>query len=198
MTATLPTGPRVRALVTGGDPDVRLGLIPGNEAFKSDPNRAEPDLDFAAAVYVERVASALIARHDTLFKHLRALKVEYLWRYAGGKSGGKATLGKCVRPSGLPKYYSEADFIVWLAADNCRAAFLDAYQLEALIFHELLHAAVTEKGKTAVAPHDAEVFIRGIEEYGLWMRDLAAVGRAVQGLQLPLFAAGEEGRRAAD
>ncbi len=183
--------PAARVLVTGGDPDQRGGLIPGDEAFEGNPDLGQPDRDFVVARYVERVAAALIARHQGRFRHLRDRKIEYLWRREGGQSKGKATLGRCERPGKLPKYYSEADFIVWLAADNCRAARLDAFQIEALICHELLHAGETEKGKTTIAPHDFEGFIFEIEHYGLWMRDLEPLGRAVQGLQLPLFAAGE-------
>ncbi len=201
MSATLLTGPRVRALVTGGDPDERYP-VPSKDRFVVDAwwdtlhgDDEEPERhDFIAAADVERIAAGLIGRHDATFRHLGELGVAYRWKRAGGASGGKATLGKCVKTSGLVKHFGGVAFVIWLAADHCRRLRLTRWQVEALVYRELLHTDRDDKGKPTVAPCDFQGFAKEIEHYGLWQPDLALAGRAIQGLQLPLFTLGEGDR----
>ncbi len=192
MTATLLTGPKQRALVTGGDPDKPFPVPQEDDFLPEDADLVggDPDCDdFSRAPELLRIGDALIARHETLFKPLRGLHVAYLWKRAGGTTAGKATLGRCVKASGLARHFSKADAIVWLAADHCRAARLSAYQVEALLFRELLRLHVDEDGKVRVVGYDFAGFNREIVEYGLWQRELVDAGRAIQQLQLPLFGA---------
>lgn len=192
-------------LLTGGDPDEQYPA-PSNDRFLVDDwwdtphgdDKEPPRHDFIAAADVERIAAALIARHDATFKHLGELAVAYRWKREGGDAGGKATLGKCVKTAGLVKHFGGVDFVIWLAADHCRSLRLTRWQVEALVYHELLHTERDEKGKPIVIPHDFAGFAKEIEHYGLWQPDLVLAGCAIQHLQLPLFMPGEEGRRAAD
>ncbi len=59
-------------------------------------------------------------------------QVRYLWKARGGRSGGKAVYGKCVKVSGLAAFLADgADYIVWLGADVVDAAGLTRWQVEA-------------------------------------------------------------------
>lgn len=192
MTATIERAARLvyeparRRLIGGGIPDGQY-YVPTLDRFKSDPGLADPDLDFVEAPDVEAIAVELIAEHAR-FAHLAGRRVAYRWKRTGGKAGGKLTLGKCVKPSGLLRDETRADWFIWLAADNCLG--LTNWQIEALVFHELLHADEDEHGKRQLRPHDFEGFGPEIEHYGLWDAGLREAGRAVQALQLPLFDGG--------
>ena len=189
--ATLITGPPRRELVTSGDP-YALYPVPQEERFRGKPELAEPDRDYIPAPDLRRIAAALIAKHPGLFRHLGEgqLQVAYRWKRSGGTSGGRATLGKCAKVSGAAKAFKEAAdvaFLIWLAAEECRLGRRTAYQVEALLFHQLMHTAAND-GKPATDPHDFEGFAKEVEIYGLWDEDLHRLGRAIQHLQLPLFA----------
>lgn len=193
--ATILNQTTARRLITGGNPAAPAG--PPNEEdfvprawldafpYRTPDDDDAPHDDYLPAPEVATIAHALIGEHRALFKHLDEVEIDFRWKRRGGSSAGKVTLGKCIKVSGLTKVYTTATWTIWLAADHCLT--LDAYQLEALIFHELLHAEEDEDGKPTIAPHDFEGFGKEIEHYGLWKRDLVLAGRAVQSQQLPLF-----------
>ncbi|MCC7369669.1 MAG: hypothetical protein IT306_14665 [Chloroflexi bacterium] len=154
------------------------------------------EADFEISGALANRARVLISRHPEHLDHLRRLSVTYLWKRQGGKSKGRATFGKCSKPSGLLKHFSEAHFVVWLAADHCRAAGYGDREIEALLFHEMLHTAVSEVdentgrgGGPALVPHDLEVFRAEVEVYGLWAPELQEVAPAFR--QASLFATEE-------
>lgn len=167
---------RIRTLILGGDPDERFNVP------------AEPDFDaqggeFIEAQGCEKIGEALIQSRDS-FASLRDAHVLYLWKRKG-TTKPKMVLGRCNRPSGLLGYYSQADFIIWFAANNCRDNGITRWQMEALIFHELKHAKM-EDGVAVLVPHDCEVFAEEIDRYGLWKRDLQPIAAAVSNaLTLP-------------
>lgn len=173
------TEQRARTLVTGGNPD-KLFPVPPEEAFAE----VEGPVEYIEAPDVERVAAALIGTCSE-FSHLRERALVYLWRAEGGKTKGKATLGKCAKPSGLLKHFAEADFMVWLAADHVRGMQFSAWQVEALVYHELLHAGATDKGEPVLWPHDFEGFRPEVSRYGAWKPDLAEAAKSFQP-RLPL------------
>lgn len=194
MTATAaPT--TARRLVTGGNPDALAGppteedFVPrawlDADARRTPEDDAAPHDDYRPAPDVQHVAETLIAKHHR-FRHLRDVRLDYRWKRRGGATAGKATLGKCVKASGLVKDYTDATWIVWLAADHALA--LDAFQLEALIFHQLLHAETDEEGeKPTLAGHEFEGFRAELEEYGLWSGSARHIAPAFRQAALPLF-----------
>ncbi len=196
MTATMyQTG---RRLITGGDPD-RHFLVPGDDEFvlrdwlDEDPDRTPddddaPHVDFLPAPEIASVGAALLGEH---FRTLVNVAIDYRWKRRGGQGGGRATLGKCMKVAGLTKHYAAVDFVIWLAADNLRDMRATAYQIEALTFHELMHADIDEKSSPVIHPHDFEGFAKEIEQYGLWKSDAVLMGRAFGAVQLPLFAGGK-------
>lgn len=145
------------------------------------------DFDFGTAEFkpdkaLKALAGTLIDRHPDL-AHVKMLDVRFMWKRKGGESGGKAVYGKCVKPGGLLRHaLSAADFVIWLAADQCQG--FTRHQVEALLYHELCHIGRDEDGKRSLVPHDVEAFASEVREYGLWMSDLRTFGKAVRQLAL--------------
>lgn len=150
--------------------------------------------DFLDAPEVRDIARQLIDAYPSRFGVIRNLRMVYYWKRDGGKSEGKPVYGKCVKVPPLARALSveedadekiPADFVIWLAADHINAALFSRFQLEALIYHELCHVDVSEKGKPALLPHDFEGFKSEILEYGDWKEDLQHARDAFT--QLPLW-----------
>jgi hypothetical protein len=151
--------------------------------------------EFLPAPAIAEIGDALIAKWPEL-GGLEDLTIKYEWKKKGGTKGGKATLGKCSKVSGLTAYYSDADFVIWIAADNCRETKITVGQMEALVFHELKHIEVTEDEETgelgyAVRPHDVEMFYDEVIRYGLWKHDLKGADEVFAQARLDLNGEGE-------
>lgn len=106
----------------------------------------------------------------------KALTVHFAWKRLGGASGGNSILGKCVPVKGLTKHFAgDVDFVIWLAADHCADFGFDDRQVEALVFHELMHIEVLEEGNYRTRGHDCELFISELERYGAWKPGMQAL-----------------------
>ena len=170
-----------------------LPLVPDAESSEPYPvpaldtfvDESEQELEFLPAADLEALAQELIKKHRGVLYGLRDLRIHCLWKRQGGESGGSPVYGACQKANALLRYWADSDFIVWLAADNIEAADYSRFQVEACLFHQLMHIEVDEKGKRHVRPHDAELFLAEFSRYGFWDQRLEQVGRAVQ--QLPLF-----------
>lgn len=139
--------------------------------------------DFLPSPPMADLAETLIARYEYLRSDTKDLTIKYLWKAKGGAKGGKAVMGKCVKPSGLAGYYAGADFVIWLAADHAWAYELKDEQIEALLFHELLHIGkeATDNGPVYyVRPHDFEGFKAEIHEYGFWLPEIKEIANVFQ------------------
>lgn len=156
---------------------------PAAEAFKDD----DETIPFLPAPELEERMHDLIERCNEL-AFLDSLSIGVLWKASGGKSGGRLTLGKCVRPSGLLAFYSELDFVIWLAADHVReygGVGLTESQVEALLYHELSHIGWDDdKDAPVVRGHDFAEFRQVVARYGLWLDDAKAMDQVFQQLRL--------------
>lgn len=163
-------------------------LVPQEALFKGEKGE---DLDFIPAPDLEKIAQELIGRHPR-FAEIESLDIAYLWKRKGGSSKGRATLGRTQKTAGLLKHFSEFDFVIWLARDHAYEFGLTNKQVEAAVFHELLHVFYDpEDGGISLIGHDYEGFVAEIEEYGLWKRDLKLAGEAIgKQLSLPLYGEG--------
>ena len=175
-----------RALATGGIAEARAA-IPGESRFV---DRDGVQTDYLAGPDIARIANALINTDDDL-AFLEGVKIHYLWRRKGRKKAARAVLGTCQKLSGLARFgLGGGEFLIILDAENCEELGLSAWQLEALIYHELNHIAPPEEDEAAAGPtlvgHDAELFNAEIRRYGLWKSDLRITSKAFD--DLPLFA----------
>lgn len=154
------------------------------------PDEGEFDGDFLSSVPLNDLAEELISQYGEL-AHLADLRLRVYWEKQGGAKAGKAVLGKCTKPSGLLLYFSDLDFVIWLAADHCRDWNFTDHQLEALLYHELCHAGMEldkdEQPKYVILPHEVEMFTSEVERYGLWMDDLTRAKYAFDQVALPGF-----------
>lgn len=164
---------RQRVLITGGDPDARY-LVPEEDLF--DAERAG---GFLVAPDLEAIGRALAGRYIA-FGHLRDMVVTYLWREKGGKSHGRETLGACQKPTGLLRHFSGSDFVIWLAADHLREREAKAYEVEAIVFHELLHTGSNDDGDPVLIGHEWEGFGAEIEQYGVVATGASYLASAMQ------------------
>lgn len=155
----------------------RLTLVTEGSARERYPAPEEDDFNgdqYKRAQDLEEIIAALLTarRDDFYFLTAPGVSVMVYWKAKGGVGGGKATLGKCAKPSGLLAHITNADYLIWLAADHCRALKLTRFQIEALLYHELLHTGVDDRDKTYVRKHDFEGFMRELELYGPWKADI--------------------------
>lgn len=139
------SAPEKKRLVTGnGDPDAPYAKIPPKKTFE------ELDADFVEAPDLQEIIDALLLTHESLFGPLAELEIKALWKAEGGTKSGNMTLGKCMKLSGLARYFGDCDFVIWLAADWLRELNAGepatALQVEGMCFHELKHCATTDKG----------------------------------------------------
>lgn len=172
------------SLVTEGDPN-EVYPAPDDVDFldEDDPERI---LDFKPGRDLEPIGAALIEAHPELFRRHGDYAIRYLWKREGGSKNGTAVLGTCRKASGLVKYWADCDFIITLAADHVRMRQFSRWQLEALLFHEMLHIAYDfDTQKPVLRAHDFEGFTDELRHYGLWRGDFQAIGRVVR--QLPMF-----------
>lgn len=184
-TPDAPGTETARRLLTGGDPDAKASLPPERRFRDKGGYR----VDFCRAPEVEEIAERLIW-HYPEFVHLRGLRIAYLWRRKKQAKGGKLVLGTCSSLSGIPQAFLEADWAVTIGAESCRETKLTAYQLEALVYHELSHIAPPDEDDPESVPtlcgHDAELFLSEIRRYGLWEASLKQTRDTFA--DLPLFA----------
>ena len=180
-----------RELVTGGDPDAPFP-IPDESMFFDQRTRGF--VDFIADESLDRIGRALISR-KLAFLDDGEFTIEFRWKRRGGVSKGNAFLGNCVRLSGAARHYAGVHMLVYLAADHLGSWNYTAWQVEALIYHELLKIDRQEKwskpdkttGKNYKLPTVYSVlgpefsgFYQEIREYGLWQTQLAQLADVMQ------------------
>lgn len=163
-----------------------------------DDKFAEAEDEFIPAPELELIGKALIDKYENDFGRIYDANILYLWKQKGGASGGQSTLGKCIRPTGLAKHFAtktddgfseKVDFVVWVAADHARTHQITLRQMNALIFHELMHTDWDE-GKFVIKTHEFEGFAREIEEFGMWKNSIKKIAEAcetVKDVQMGLF-----------
>lgn len=132
-----------------------------------------------ATAEVTPLAEGLIRKYHP---DLAGVHVEYVWRSVAQVRGGRATLGKARKLTGLPAFTAKAGpqefFVIELARDEWQQ--LTLVQRLALVDHELCHCTVNEDGKLVLLPHDLEEFNEVVRRHGLWRTDLQAFGRATE------------------
>lgn len=145
--------------------------------------------DYMLDERLELLAEILIEHCDELkFIGKLDFKVIYLWKRAGGASSGRSILGKCIKLSGLVKYFGEADYVIWLAADHCHQIHSDFLtkrrgqdlNFAALMYHELRHVDKDDKDQPATQGHEFEGFANEIERFGIWREDMKPIAAAFQ------------------
>lgn len=126
----------------------------------------------------------LIHKHDDLH-WLDGFTVRFLWKEKGGQSSGQLRLGKCILTSGLARFFGACDYVIWIAADHVRRTEMSHEQIEALLYHELLHCEMvtdddSDEVRAGVRGHDVETFYAEVAKYGLWRPSLSQMQQVMQ------------------
>lgn len=124
---------------------------------------------------------------------IRAARIALAW-CTSWKSDvdGRLVLGKCRKASDLDRELHEFDFVILLNAEWWQHADVKDHQREALLDHEVSHAApkLDEDGEQVederdrkvwrIRKHDIEEFSGVVERHGLYKRDLEVFAVALR------------------
>jgi hypothetical protein len=159
--------------------------VPNDDAFEGG--------EFLEAPELAKIAKDLIFEFPGDFPRHDMAKIDYLWRMKGGMKDGGAQLGMCQRTPAIATYYSETEFTVWVAADNCRLAKITPGEMRALVFDLLYHIEYNaEKDKFKIRAPDVSTFMRTVEVMGPWNRTLRRAQKAFSQAPLPLYSRPDE------
>lgn len=151
------------AMTTATRPAVHV-RVPTSEQFEG--------AEFMPAPELSGLFDQLVRDYPETHGHLQWIDVKVLWKAKGGKSQGKSRLGYCAKTSGLAKFFADADFVIWLAADVVLEREMTDSQIRAAVSHEMRHIGWEEDedgpGKAVIVGHDAELFLSEIRELGAW------------------------------
>jgi hypothetical protein len=162
----------------------QVSRIPNDDAFEGQ--------EFLEATEIEAMAAELARFHPDDFPHFEAIRIGYLWHERCGMKDGGAQLGFCQRTPVIGVYYADTEFTVWVETDNCRLVRITPEQMTALIFDLSYHIQYNEdKDRFRIRSPEVRTFLRMVQLFGPWHRDLRRVRSAFAQAPLPLFAAGK-------
>lgn len=154
----------------------------------------DPTDESGRAIYA-RLEQLVAAHHDDLRDARFALAWNTAWK---PDVDGRCTLGMCKRASDLDRELVAFDFVIILRREFWDSPNVGEVQRNALLDHELSHAAVAcdkdgepkvdERGRTVyrLRKHDIEEFGAVVARWGLYKRDLEWFVRQVPPLPKPL------------
>lgn len=130
---------------------------------------------------------------DTHHEEVAQARIALAWCTSWkADADGVVTIGKCKKASELDRELAAYDFIILLSKAFWTDPSVSDHQREALLDHELCHAAVKvgvdgepevdERGRTLyrLRKHDLEEFAVVVERHGLYKRDLAKFAGALR------------------
>ena len=163
-----------RRLVTGGDPGA---LYPVPRDWGEEEFQLAPDLEI--------IGGMLIASCPDL-AHLHGATVKFQWQRKGQTKAGAVVRGVCQKPSGNLRFWSEADFLVVIAADHLVNEHFTRWQVEALVHETLCYADWDPKtDKPAVRGPEWSGFRANVLAYGEWRDELVEAADVFKQASLP-------------
>lgn len=148
-----------------------------------EETKFQPGAEYTEAPDLEVIAGDLIEKYP-MFMFLQGANIIYRWKRNGGKDSGLVTLGRTKRVTGELKHETGAVYYIWLAADHLRELQFMHYQVEGVMFHELKHCRIDEKGKFVLSPHDFEGFHDELRYYGPYIQSLQNMTQAMRQMSL--------------
>jgi len=136
-----------------------------------------------------RLDKLVEAHHDDIRDARIALAWCTSWR---ADADGRQTLGRCKKATALDRELMDWDFVILLQQEFWQSEAVTDEQRDALLDHELCHAAVKEdpysndplrddRGRIVyrIRKHDLEEFAAIAARYGTWKRDLELFAQAL-------------------
>ncbi|MBQ2641295.1 MAG: hypothetical protein IJG15_04780 [Lachnospiraceae bacterium] len=135
-----------------------------------------------APEYARRAEQVMQKHPDVAWIRDMGIRIGFLRSDREKKSHGRPVLGECIKVNDLQKALIPYDFLIVIYEVNTE--YLVEWQIDVLIYHELLHVGINNKGDTyVIRPHDLQEFEAIARRYGIdWAdpdRENAAEG--VQG-----------------
>ncbi len=136
-------------------------------------------MEYVMSPEMKVIADKVIAENDEL-AHLRGGSVRIGYQIGSGqrKHGDMFVFGDCTKATAKTKAFSNVDFVITFYAPNVEN--LKGWQLERLMFHELLHIGYAGEDALSINPHDIGDFRACIEKWGIdWLGtgDVEHVGK---------------------
>lgn len=121
----------------------------------------------------QKIAEKVMDEHQDLQWIRKAeIRICYMASDAVKRRGQRLVAGECIKVRDIYRPLVPYEFLIVIYEDS--TAGMSEEQLEILMYHELLHIGIDEKGeevKYIVNPHDVEDFRAVIDQYGLdWSR----------------------------
>lgn len=142
--------------------------------------------DFGSGEYVEapdlQAMAVLLINQDAALSAAADWDIAYLWKKEGGKAGDQPRMADVIKPSGLLRYATQDDFMVWLAADHC--AKMTRNEIEQIVFRQLLRVGKTKDGDRTLRDYEFRGFIAELRKYGHNARELGPVAEALSQMGL--------------
>lgn len=117
---------------------------------------------------LEQIAKVVLKKYSEL-EGLREsdCRIGYQWSDGNRKKGEADVYADTTKVNTKVKEFSECDFVITFY-DICRE--LETWQLERIMFHELLHVGYSGSGECKVNNHDIEDFRLCISKWGMeWL-----------------------------
>ena len=92
------------------------------------------------------------------------IKIAFLESDKKKKSRGNLVFGECEKVVDKNKWAIPYDFTITIFKPNI--SHFSEEQIRILLFHELLHIGISDKGKLSIVPHDLEDFKLIIDKFG--------------------------------
>lgn len=146
--------------------------VPADEVF------AEAGSEYLEAPELEAIGKALIDG-DFELGALVNREVLYFWKHTSGTSRGKGIMGRLEVPGQLFRKYKPASYVLWISADRVRKENYTPMQMQAQVYHLLLHAEIKMNGKAGLTGPTILAFPEEIEKFGAWQNDLRKGERAM-------------------
>jgi len=122
-------------------------------------------LDYEPAGDIKELAEKIInAKPELAFIHECEIKIGYVMAYESKKRQGRSVYADCRKINGSYLAYLPYDILITVYEPNI--SWLTENQRKIVIYHELRHIDVNERGIT-VKPHDIEDFESILREHGL-------------------------------
>lgn len=122
-------------------------------------------IDYEPAEDIKEIAEKLIsAKPELNFIADFGIQIGYVRAFENKKASRRLVFADCRKINGAYLAYLPFDFIITVYEPNIM--HLTDNQRKLVIYHELMHIGVTERG-LAVKPHDIEDFESILKEYGL-------------------------------
>lgn len=155
--------------------------IPKPAAFKDDDGEK---VEFCEAPDLEEIGERLINDPTAGLGQLKNMAILYLYKRSSGFAGGIPVLGRLKRPTELESFFEKTDYVLWVSAARANEAKLTVRNMEAEIYHLLLHAEINEDGKPGLVAPDVKGFVKEFKRYGPWREEQKALRKNFRQLSL--------------